>query len=94
MGTHVAQLLATAFGSIEALAAATVDDIDDVEGIGPEIAASVREWFEDPENLALIERLRAAGVRTADERGRRGAEGRSARGHDHRPHRHDALHDA
>ena len=37
-------------------------------GIGPEIAASVREWFEDPENLALIERLRAAGVRTADER--------------------------
>ena len=45
-----------------------VDDIDDVPGIGPEIAASVREWFEDPENLALIERLRAAGVRMADER--------------------------
>jgi DNA ligase (NAD+) len=68
VGTHVAQLLATAFGSIDALTAATVDDIDDVEGIGPEIAASVREWFEDPENLALLERLRAAGLRTADER--------------------------
>jgi DNA ligase (NAD+) len=68
VGTHIAQLLASAFGSIDALAAASVDDIDDVPGIGPEIAASVREWFEDPENLALIERLRAAGVRTADER--------------------------
>jgi DNA ligase (NAD+) len=68
VGTHVAQVLATAFGSIDALIAATVDDIDDVEGIGPEIAASVREWFEDPENLALLERLRAAGLRTADKR--------------------------
>jgi DNA ligase (NAD+) len=66
VGTHVAQLLASAFGSIDALAAASVDEIDDVPGIGPEIAASVREWFEDPENLALIERLRAAGVRMAD----------------------------
>ena len=68
VGTHVAQLLATAFGSIDAMAAASVDDIDEVPGIGPEIAASVREWFEDPENLALIERLRTAGVRVADER--------------------------
>ncbi len=68
VGTHVAQLLATAFGSIDALAAASVDEIDDVPGIGPEIAASVREWFDDPENLALIERLRTAGLRTADER--------------------------
>jgi len=68
VGTHVAQLLATAFGSIDALTAATVDDIDDVEGIGPEIAASVREWFEDPENVALLERLRSAGIRMADER--------------------------
>ena len=68
VGTHIAQLLATAFGSIDALAAATVDQIDDVPGIGPEIAASVREWFDDPENLALIDRLKAAGVRMADER--------------------------
>ena len=60
-------LLRTQLGAILE-AAATVDDIDDVEGIGPEIAASVREWFEDPENLALLERLRAAGLRTVDER--------------------------
>jgi DNA ligase (NAD+) len=68
VGSHVAQLLATAFGSIDAVVAASLDQIDDVPGIGPEIAASVREWFDDPENMALIERLRAAGLRMADER--------------------------
>ena len=68
VGTHVAQVLARAFGSIDALAAASEDEIDAVPEIGPEIAATVREWFDDEENLALIEKLRAAGVRMADER--------------------------
>ena len=68
VGSHVAQLLADAFGSIDGLAAASVDDIDDVPAIGPEIAASVREWLDDPENIALVDRLKAAGVRIADER--------------------------
>jgi DNA ligase (NAD+) len=39
-----------------------------VPGIGPEIAASVREWFDDPENLGLVGRLKAAGVRMAEAR--------------------------
>jgi DNA ligase (NAD+) len=39
-----------------------------VPEIGPEIAATVRGWFDEEDNLALIEKLRAAGVRTADER--------------------------
>ena len=94
VGTHVAQVLATAFGSIDALTAATVDDIDDVEGIGPEIAASVREWFEDPENLALLERLRAAGLRTADERAAAAPKEGHLTGKIRRPHRHDAFDDA
>ena len=68
VGSHVAQVLARAFGSIDALAAASEDEIDAVPEIGPEIAATVREWFDEEENLALIEKLRAAGVRTADER--------------------------
>jgi DNA ligase (NAD+) len=68
VGTHVAQVLARAFGSIDELAGASEDRIDDVPEIGPEIAATVREWFDDDENLALIEKLRAAGVRLADER--------------------------
>ena len=68
VGSHVAQVLARAFGSIDELAAAGEDRIDDVPEIGPEIAATVREWFDEEENLALIEKLRAAGVRLADER--------------------------
>lgn len=67
VGWHVAEVLARAFGSIDALAAASEEEIDAVEEIGPEIARSVYEWFNDPENLKLLEKLRAAGVRMADE---------------------------
>ena len=67
VGTHVAQVLARAFGSIDALGAASAEQIDDVEEIGPEIARSVHEWFADTGNRRLIEKLRAAGVRMADE---------------------------
>jgi DNA ligase (NAD+) len=66
VGAHVAQVLARAFPSIDVLAAATEEEVDAVEEIGPEIAASVFEWFHDPENLALIEKLRKAGVRMED----------------------------
>jgi DNA ligase (NAD+) len=68
VGGHVAQVLARAFGSIDALADASEDDIDAVPEIGPEIAATVAEWFDEDENVQLIEKLRAAGVRLADER--------------------------
>jgi DNA ligase (NAD+) len=68
VGTHVAQVLARAFGSTDALAEATEEQIDDVPEIGPEIARSVHAWFDDPVNLALLEKLRDAGVRTGDER--------------------------
>jgi DNA ligase (NAD+) len=67
VGGHVAQVLARAFGSIDALAAASEDQIDDVPEIGPEIAATVAEWFDESENLQLIEKLRAAAVRLADD---------------------------
>jgi DNA ligase (NAD+) len=67
VGSHVAQLLARAFGSIDALARASVEEIDAVPGIGPEIARSVHGWFRDPANRRLLEKLRAAGVRMADE---------------------------
>jgi DNA ligase (NAD+) len=67
VGSTVAQTLARAFGSVDALAAAGEDEIDEVEGIGPEIARSVRGWFEDEHNRALLEKLRATGVRMEDE---------------------------
>jgi DNA ligase (NAD+) len=67
VGGHVAQVLARAFGSIDALADASEDDIDAVPEIGPEIAATVAEWFDEDENVQLIDKLRSAGVRLADE---------------------------
>ena len=68
VGSHVAQVLARAFGSIDELAEANVDEIDNVEEIGPEIARSVYEWFHDRQNRKLLEKLRKAGVRMADEK--------------------------
>lgn len=67
VGTHVAQVLARAFGSVDVLASAEVDTLVSVESVGPEIAASVYDWFRDPENVATLETLRAAGLRFADE---------------------------
>ncbi len=57
-----AQLLADAFGSVDALMDATPDAIAGVEGIGPVIADAVAGWFADEENRAVVEGLRAAGV--------------------------------
>ena len=68
VGTHVAQVLANAFGSIDAMLEASAEDIDDVEEVGPEIARSVHAWFAEPANRRLIEKLRAGGVRMKDER--------------------------
>src|SRR5438093_5316698 len=68
VGTHVAQVLAREFGSIDAIAKASVEEIDAVPEIGPEIARSVYEWFHDRQNRKLIEKLRKAGIRTADEK--------------------------
>jgi DNA ligase (NAD+) len=75
VGTHVAQVLARAFGSIDAIAKAGVEEIDAVPEIGPEIARSVYEWFHDRENRKLVEKLRKDGVRMADEKPEGPAEG-------------------
>ena len=67
VGGTVARLLSRTFGDIDRLLGATEADLAAVEGIGPTIAASVREWGVDPENLRLIERFRSGGVQLADE---------------------------
>jgi DNA ligase (NAD+) len=67
VGWHVAQVLTRAFPSIEELKKASVDDLNAVEGIGPEIASSVFEWFHDEENLKLLDKLAKAGVRMKDD---------------------------
>ena len=64
VGERAAELLARGFGSLEAVAAADVDALQRVPEIGPVVATSVRKWFDDARNGALVRRLTAAGVRT------------------------------
>jgi len=69
IGTSNAQLLSEEFPTVDALAAATAEQISSVFGIGDEIARSVVQWFEIESNRALIERLRSAGLQFVGERG-------------------------
>ncbi|PYN43990.1 MAG: DNA ligase (NAD(+)) LigA [Candidatus Rokuibacteriota bacterium] len=64
VGERVAQLLATRYGSLEAIAAASESELGEVHGIGEEIARSIVAFFKDPTNQRVIERLRAVGVVT------------------------------
>ncbi len=68
VGANVARLLALHFGTLEALMLASEEDIAEVDGVGPKIAASVREFFSVEKNVAVLERLRAAGVVLEEER--------------------------
>jgi DNA ligase (NAD+) len=68
VGPTAARALATAFGDLEAIMAAGEQQLADVEGVGPTIAAALREWFEVDWHRAIVEKWRAAGVRMADER--------------------------
>ena len=65
VGSVNAQVLAEKFRDIEALAAATPDEIASVYGIGSEIADSVSQWFQVPANQTLIDRLKTAGLQLA-----------------------------
>jgi DNA ligase (NAD+) len=67
VGSHVAQVLTKEFPSMDALSTASEDALVEVEGVGPRIAESVAFFFDQRENQTVIERLREAGVRMADE---------------------------
>jgi DNA ligase (NAD+) len=67
VGERYAKILANHFRSIEKLAAANVQELDDIHEIGLSVAESVYEWFRDPKHIALIERLRLAGVKMETE---------------------------
>jgi DNA ligase (NAD+) len=71
VGWVTAQNLAQHFGSVDALLAAAQEDVEQVDGIGPDRAASIATWFADEKNRALVEELRGLGLRfelDADER--------------------------
>jgi DNA ligase (NAD+) len=62
VGRNVATLLARRFGSLDALKSASEEEIRNVPGVGPTIAAAVASFFQEPVNLRLLERLGEAGL--------------------------------
>ncbi|HLJ84846.1 MAG TPA: NAD-dependent DNA ligase LigA [Candidatus Eremiobacteraceae bacterium] len=62
VGSQTAQLLAGDFADIDALAAADESELVEVEQIGPKIAAGVAQFFHEPHNRKVVEKLRRAGV--------------------------------
>jgi DNA ligase (NAD+) len=62
VGERAGQVLAAAFGSMDALVPASVEQLQGTREIGPVLAASVRAWLDEPRNVQLLDRLRRAGV--------------------------------
>ncbi len=62
LGPAASQVLASEFGTLDRVMAASSDELAAVGGVGPVIAASIATWFELPASAAFIEKLRAAGV--------------------------------
>ena len=68
VGPTAARALATEFGTLDAIISASEDQLAAVEGVGPTIAAAVKEWFAVDWHNAIVDKWRAAGVRMEDER--------------------------
>ncbi|CPY97587.1 DNA ligase (polydeoxyribonucleotide synthase NAD+) [Mycobacteroides abscessus] len=68
VGPTAARALATEFGDLEAIEGASVEQLAAVEGVGATIAAAVVDWFTVDWHRAIVDKWRAAGVRTAHER--------------------------
>ena len=67
VGPTAARALATEFGSLDVIAAASVEQLAVVDGVGPTIAASVVDWFGVDWHRAIVDKWRAAGVRMEEE---------------------------
>ncbi|MHB0857635.1 MAG: NAD-dependent DNA ligase LigA [Anaerolineae bacterium] len=67
VGSKVAETLANHFHTLDALMASAASELQEIEGIGPHIADGIVEFFARPRHLDLIEKLRRAGVRLADQ---------------------------
>jgi DNA ligase (NAD+) len=74
VGERTAQLLAEEFGTIDALMAASAEDLERVEEVGPRISTAILEFFARPANRALVQNLKDAGVDMTAERKRRTAQ--------------------
>ena len=63
VGERTAELMAEAFGGIDAIAAAGLEELQVAPEVGPKVAESVFQFFREPRNIELLDRLRAAGLR-------------------------------
>jgi DNA ligase (NAD+) len=75
VGWVIARNLARHFGSAQQLTEATQDELQEVEGVGPDRAVLIGEWFDDAENRALVDELGALGVQLVAAEAERPAEG-------------------
>jgi DNA ligase (NAD+) len=57
VGTRTAELLAEHFGSMQAIMDASAEELQEVQDVGPSVSASIREFFDEPRNRTLVERL-------------------------------------
>jgi DNA ligase (NAD+) len=71
VGPTAARAMAQAFGSLDAIEEASVEELAAVDGVGPTIAAAVREWFAVDWHRELVAKWRAAGVRMHEEETKR-----------------------
>jgi len=74
VGERTAELLAQEFGSIEALEAATAEELERVEEVGPRISQAILEFFSQPANRELVARLKAIGVDMTAEKKQRSSQ--------------------
>jgi DNA ligase (NAD+) len=62
VGERTAELLAEHFGSMEKIAAATADELQQAQEVGPKVAESIQDFFREPHNTELVARLKQAGL--------------------------------
>ncbi len=72
VGERTAELLAEHFGSMDAFMNADFDELQQVTEVGPRVAEAITEFFSEPRNRELVERLRKAGLRFEGEKKQRG----------------------
>jgi DNA ligase (NAD+) len=72
VGQRTAQFLAQHFGSMDGLMKAGEEQLQEVDEVGPRIAASIAEFFQEPRNRELVEQLRKAGLSFAGKKKERG----------------------
>ena len=77
LGPAGAEALVAAFGDLDRIMGASVEELAAAEGVGQVIAESVQAWFSGPANRELLERLRAAGLNFVGSAGGAGADGRT-----------------